>query len=39
MHRHVIRNIWIIVIVFTHWVGSLIYIFVRRPQRIQQYGR
>jgi len=33
------KIIWIIVVVFTHWIGSLIYIFVRRPQRIQQYGR
>ncbi len=33
------KIVWIIVIVFTHWIGSLIYIFVRRPQRIQQYGK
>ncbi len=33
------KIIWIIVIVVTHWIGSLIYIFVRRPQRIQQHGR
>lgn len=33
------KVIWIIVIVFTHWIGSLIYILVRRPQRIRLYGR
>ena len=33
------KIIWIIVIVFAHLIGSLIYIFVRRPQRIQRYGR
>ena len=33
------KIVWIIVIVFTHWIGSLIYIFVRRPQRILQYGK
>jgi hypothetical protein len=33
------KIVWILVIVFTHWIGSLIYIFVRRPQRILQYGK
>jgi len=33
------KIIWILVIIFTHWVGSLIYLLVRRPQRIQMYGR
>ena len=33
------KIVWILVIVFTHLLGSLIYIFVRRPQRIRQYGR
>ena len=33
------KIIWILIIVFTHWIGSLIYILVRRPQRIQLYGR
>jgi hypothetical protein len=27
---------WILIIIFTHWVGALIYYFVRRPQRIAQ---
>ena len=33
------KLVWIIIIVFTNWVGSLIYILVRRPKRIQQYGQ
>ena len=33
------KIVWIVIIVFTHWIGSLIYLLVRRPQRIQQYGR
>ena len=32
------KLIWILIIVFTHWVGALIYYFVRRPQRIAQFG-
>jgi hypothetical protein len=27
------RLVWVIIIVFTHIVGALIYYFVRRPQR------
>jgi hypothetical protein len=33
------RLIWSLVIIFTHWVGALIYIFVRRRERIAQAGR
>ena len=33
------KLVWILIIVLTHWVGSLLYFFLRRPQRIQQYGR
>lgn len=33
------RLIWIIIIVFAHWIGALIYYFVRRPKRIEQYSR
>jgi hypothetical protein len=33
------KIIWILVIVFTHWIGALIYYFVRRPQRIQTLGQ
>ncbi len=32
------KLIWALVIVLTHWIGALIYYFVRRPQRIEQYG-
>lgn len=32
------KLVWILIIVFTHWVGALIYFFVRRPQRIAQFG-
>jgi hypothetical protein len=32
------KIVWIIVIIFTHWIGALIYYFVRRPQRIAQFG-
>jgi len=32
------KLVWILIIVFTHWVGSLIYYFIRRPQRIAQFG-
>ena len=33
------RLIWALVIVFTHWVGALIYVFARRPERISKLGR
>jgi hypothetical protein len=33
------KLIWILVIVLASWVGALIYYFVRRPERIQKYGR
>lgn len=32
------KIIWIVVILFTHLLGALIYYFVRRPQRILLYG-
>jgi hypothetical protein len=32
------KLIWILIIIFTHWIGALIYYFVRRPQRIQELG-
>lgn len=32
------KLIWILIIVFTHWIGALIYYFVRPPQRIAQFG-
>jgi hypothetical protein len=32
------KLIWILIIIFTHWIGALIYYFVRRPERIAQLG-
>jgi len=32
------KLMWILIIIFTHWVGALIYYFVRRPQRIAELG-
>lgn len=29
---------WLLVILLTHWVGAVIYFFVRRPQRVQEVG-
>jgi len=33
------RLIWALVIVFTHWIGALIYVLARRPERIRKLGR
>jgi len=33
------KLIWILVILFTHWIGAAIYFFVRRPQRIREVGQ
>jgi len=33
------KIVWILIIIFTHWVGALIYLLVRRPKRIEQFGR
>ena len=33
-----LKLVWILVIVLTHWIGALIYLLVRRPDRIQKYG-
>jgi hypothetical protein len=32
------KLVWILIIVLTHWIGALIYLLVRRPKRIEQYG-
>ena len=32
------KIIWILIIVFTHWIGALIYFLVRRPQRKRDFG-
>lgn len=33
------KVVWILVILFTHWVGALIYFLIRRPERIRDHGR
>ena len=33
------KIVWILIIVFTHWLGALIYLLARRPKRIAKYGR
>jgi len=33
------KLVWILIILFTGWVGALIYFFARRPQRIEELGR
>jgi hypothetical protein len=33
------KLVWAIVILLTHALGGLIYLFVRRPERIPRYGR
>lgn len=32
------KIIWILIIVFTHWIGALIYFLVRRPERRKKFG-
>ena len=33
------KLIWLLVIIFTHFIGALIYFLVRRPERIRITGR
>jgi uncharacterized membrane protein len=33
------KLIWVLVIVLLSWVGALIYFFIRRPERIKQFGQ
>lgn len=33
------KLIWILIIVLTHWIGALLYLLVRRPQRIEELGK
>lgn len=32
------KLVWILIIVFTHWIGAAIYYFVRRPERIAKFA-
>jgi hypothetical protein len=33
------KIVWILVIIFAHFLGALIYRLARRPERLRQYGR
>jgi hypothetical protein len=33
------KIIWILVIVFTHLIGAILYVLIRRPERVRKYGR
>jgi hypothetical protein len=33
------KIIWILVLIFTHALGALLYRFIRRPERIRLYGK
>jgi len=33
------KLVWILIIIFANVIGALIYLLVRRPTRIQQFGR
>ncbi len=33
------RLIWALVIIFTHWLGAIIYLLVRREERLKKLGR
>ena len=34
-----VKLLWALVIIFTGWLGAVIYLFVRRPERIKTLGR
>ncbi len=33
------KIVWILIVVFTHFLGALLYLLIRRPQRIRETGR
>ena len=33
------KVVWILVIIFTFWIGALIYFLVRRPERMREHGK
>jgi len=33
------KLVWIVIIALTHWIGALIYLFIRRPRRRAELGR
>jgi hypothetical protein len=32
------KLVWILIIVFTHLLGAILYLLIRRPQRIRELG-
>jgi hypothetical protein len=32
------KVVWILVIALTGWIGALIYLLVRRPKRVREFG-
>ena len=32
------KTIWILIIIFTHFIGALLYLLIRRPKRKKLYG-
>ena len=32
------KLVWVLIIVLAGWIGALIYLFARRPSRIEQFG-
>ena len=33
------KLVWVLIIIFTHWIGALIYLLVRRPKRVEELGK
>ena len=33
------KLIWVLVVIFMHFIGALLYHFVRKPQRVAQFGK
>ena len=33
------KIVWLLVVIFTHWIGALIYFLARRPERMRLYGK
>lgn len=33
------KIVWILVILFTHFIGAVIYVLIRRPERVRRFGR
>ncbi len=33
------KVVWILVIIFTHFIGAVLYVLIRRPQRVRELAR